>query len=255
MHYATIRFYAELNDFLPSPSRYQTLYQYFNGTPGVKDLIEAWGVPHPEVDLVLINGESVSFQRRVNPGDRISVYPMFESIDISSAIEVRSKPLRELLFVLDVHLGKLAKYLRMLGWDAKYANNAGDEELAEISFQERRVLLTRDRELLMRSKVEYGYYVRSTDPLEQLEEVLHRFDLFDSVRPFQRCIKCNMLLEPISKEEVEPRLPPKVKKHFTEFFYCPGCSRIFWKGTHYQKMQDFIATLSSRNNHRRKNNS
>lgn len=243
MNSCLIRFYAELNDFLPRKKRQVAFKHFFFGEPAVKDLIESLGVPHTEVDLVLINGESVEFSRRVRDGDRISVYPVFESIDISPVARVRPEPLREVRFVLDTHLGKLATYLRMLGFDALYRNDFSDEALTEVSVRERRILLTRDRDLLKRGRITHGYFVRSTDLRAQLTEVLHRFDLYRLVRPFCRCLRCSRLLEPVPKEEVTDRLPPKVREYFDEFCFCPGCGRIYWKGSHYEHMEHFVREI------------
>lgn len=245
MKRVSVRFYAELNDFLPQEKKQVSFNHFFSGQPAVKDLIESLGVPHTEVDLILINGESVNFSRRVQNGDRISVYPVFESIDISSVLQVRPAPLRETRFVLDTHLGKLASYLRMMGFDALYSNDLSDETLAEISVKERRILLTRDRGLLKRSEVTHGYCVRSSNPPLQLAEVLHRFDLIHAIRPFSRCMHCNGLLESVSKEEVENRLPPRVRAHFKEFCLCRSCNRVYWKGSHYESMKRFIREIQN----------
>jgi len=174
----------------------------------VKDFVESFGVPHTEVDLVLANGNPVDFSYLVRDGDRVSVYPVFESLDISSVSHVRPAPLRALRFLLDVHVGRLAAYLRMAGLDTFYGNQASDAELARILAREERVLLTRDRYLLMRTAVERGYWIRSTEPKQQLLEVVKRFDLAGSLRPFTRCMDCNTLLEEASRESVWERLPP-----------------------------------------------
>ncbi|MEW6573765.1 MAG: Mut7-C RNAse domain-containing protein [Bacillota bacterium] len=246
MNHSSIRFYAELNDFLPPGKRQVAFTRFFFGEPAVKDLIESLGVPHTEVDLILINGESVEFTRRVRDGDRVSVYPVFESIDVSPVVRVRPAPLREVRFVLDNHLGKLATYLRMLGFDALYSSGLSDEALARLSARERRILLTRDRGLLKRSEVTHGYFVRSTGPPAQLAEVLRRFDLYSLVNPFCRCLRCNRLLQAVSKEEVEERLPPKVREYFAEFRLCRGCGRVYWKGSHYEQMEEFVRQIQSR---------
>jgi uncharacterized protein with PIN domain len=195
------------------------------------------------VDLVLINGESVEFSRQVNDEDYISVYPVFESLDISPVLRVRAAPLRETRFLLDAHLGKLAAYLRMLGFDALYEKDLSDEELAEISVREHRILLTRDRGLLKRGMVTHGYLVRSSVPAEQTKEVLQRFDLFRLVKPFSRCTCCNETLKAVAKEEVQDRLPPKVLQHFSEFNLCQKCGRVYWKGSHYENMKRLIGEI------------
>jgi uncharacterized protein with PIN domain len=237
---AYFRFYAELNDFLPEGKRYRTFAQPFTDRNSVKDMIESLGVPHTEVDLVLVNGESVDFSRLVEDGDRISVYPMFESLDISSVTRLRPQPLREPRFVLDVHLGKLARYLRMLGFDSLYRNDYTDAELARLSVEERRILLTRDPGLLKRSVITHGYCLRSPQPLEQVKEVVRRFNLAQAAVPFSRCIHCNERLRPTSLEAVYHQVPPAARELHDQFFHCPGCGRVYWKGSHYTRMREVV---------------
>jgi len=239
MSAARFRFYAELNDFLPAEDRMKELVRRFDVSGSVKDLIESFGIPHTEVELVLANGTSVDFSYLVRDGDLVSVYPVFESLDVSSVSRVRPRPLRELRFLLDVHLGRLAAYLRMAGFDAQYASQASDAELAAAVMRERRVLLTRDRYLLMRNDVDRGYWVRSTEPKEQFVEVLDRFQLRGSMQPFTRCMECNRILEKVSRESVLERLPPKV---VTKDFYhiCPACRRLYWEGSHHTRMKTLL---------------
>jgi len=237
---AFLRFYAELNDFLPPERRMQEFVYCFSGRQSVKHLIEAAGVPHTEVDLVLVNGQPVEFSYLVEDGDRVSVYPVFEAFDISAVTRVRPQPLRQLRFVLDCHLGRLAAYLRMLGFDALHDKKCSDAELARLAFEERRILLTRDRGLLKRSAVTHGYYVRHIQPREQLVEVVRRFDLAGSAMPFARCLRCNTLLEDAPREEVQEQVPPRSRAHYTEFCRCPHCGRIYWSGSHYRRMQSLI---------------
>lgn len=237
------RFYAELGDFLPPEKRQVAFVHEFEGRVSVKHLIEALGVPHPEVDLVLVNGQSVDFSYLVQDGDHISVYPVFESIDISPLVRVRPHPLRESRFVLDTHLGRLAAYLRMLGFDTVYGNDYADEKLARIAADEGRILLTRDRGLLKRSVVTHGYCVRETAPRRRLVEVLRRFDLFDAIRPFSRCIRCNGPLEAVDAEAIADRLPPRTRKYYDAFRICRACDQIYWKGSHYERMQALITSV------------
>ena len=247
MNQAAIRFYAELNDFLPEEQKHQPITYTFGVSGSVKDVIEALGVPHTEVDLILANGQSVDFSYRLQNGDKISVYPVFESIDISPLERLRPAPLREVRFVLDTHLGKLAAYLRMLGLDTAYDRDYTDENLARLSLDEKRILLTRDRGLLKRNLIIRGYFLRATNPREQLIEVLQRFDLFHLISPFERCMHCNTLLRSVAKETIADRLLPETRQHYEEFRTCPKCDRIYWKGSHYQRMQRLIENvLSSR---------
>jgi uncharacterized protein with PIN domain/sulfur carrier protein ThiS len=243
MKRAYIRFYAALNDFLTPERRAQTTPCSFYVSGSVKDLIESLGVPHTEIELILVNGNPVDFAYRVQDGDRISVYPPFRSLDISPLNPLRPETLAEFRFVADTHLGRLAAYLRMLGFDTWYQRDAADEELAAISAREQRIVLTRDRGLLKRNIVTRGYFVQATDPARQVVEVLQRFDLVPRTRPFRRCIHCNAILQPASKEEVIDRLLPETRQYYDEFFLCPRCRRIYWKGSHYRRMQRFIENV------------
>jgi uncharacterized protein len=215
----------------------------FDDHISVKELIEGIGIPANEVDLVLVNGESVNLSSSVNDGDKVSIYPVFESFDISSLTRLRAHPLRQTRFVLDVHLGKLAAHLRMLGFDTLYRNDYTDEELVEISRNQDRILLSRDRALIEERDVTRGYCIQSDEPSLQLDEVVRRFDLFTSIHPFQRCLRCNTTLLPVEKNLILHRLPRKVNEFFDEFRYCPGCDRIYWKGSHYRRMTSFINTV------------
>jgi uncharacterized protein len=241
---AQFRFYAQLNDFLP-PDRQQIAFTHcFKESAAVKDMIEALGVPHPEVDLILCHGQTIDFSYLVQSGDRISVYPRFEAIEIQSVSRVRPPALAEHKFVLDIHLGKLATHLRLLGFDALYRNDYDDAEIAACAQQEQRIVLTRDRGLLKRSIVMYGYCLRSTNPGEQLLEVLHRFDVLDKITPFQRCLRCNGVLEPVEKQVVSDRLPPKTKEYYDEFHWCQACGQIYWKGAHFERMQQWVNQIT-----------
>ena len=208
----------------------------------MKDLIEGLGVPHTEVDLILVNGLSVDFGHSIDDGDRVSVYPVFETLDISPATLVRPRPLGEIRFVADLHLGRLAAYLRLAGLDTLYRNDWGDEGLAEIAVKERRVLLTRDRGLLMRAVVTHGYLVRETHPRAQLTEVLERFDLWGALLPLSRCSICNGLVERVAKPEVVEALPARTAQHYEDFWRCVGCGRLYWKGAHYRSLRALFSS-------------
>jgi uncharacterized protein with PIN domain len=240
---ARFRFYAELNDHLPFGQQYGMVEKQFFVPASVKDMIEGIGVPHTEVDLVLVNGESSDFTRLIRNGDRVAVYPVFESIDITPVLRLRPQPLRETKFVLDVHLGRLAGYLRMLGFDAVYSNRANDLELVRISSQQRRILLTRDRGVLKYSAVTHGYWLRETDSRRQAEEVVSRFDLARSLRPLTRCMVCNEPLRTVSKAEVRGRVPSGTLEWCDEFRECAGCRRVYWEGSHCRRMRRWIEQL------------
>lgn len=243
MKTAYFRFYEELNDFLPEEKRKIRIEHKFIDRASIKDMIEAIGIPHTEIDLILINGDSVDFSYIVNDKDDISVYPVFESFDISDVQHLREKPLRNPKFVLDVHLGTLAKYLRMIGFDTKYENDYSDDEITKISLKDKRTILTRDKGILKRNNVTHGYWIRNEDPESQLKEVVNRLNLKRLIKEFERCLECNTKLEKINKESVIDKLPLKVKKRQSEFWYCRKCDKIYWQGTHFERMKKIIDRL------------
>jgi len=240
---ATFRFYKELNDFLPFDKKKVDFIRQFNGNPSIKDIIEAIGVPRVEIDLILVNGNSVDFKYILQDNDRVSVYPVFETLGINNVTHLRAQPLRVSTFILDVHLGKLANYLRMLGFDTLYRNDNVDPEIIRISLEAHRIILTRDIGLLKVKSVTYAYFVREQQPKRQLEEVLKHFDLYKNISPFNRCVKCNGHLEPVDKEKILPLLEPLTIRYFNKFYQCTDCHGIYWKGSHYEHMLKFIQTI------------
>ena len=238
-----VRFYAGLNDFLPSGWRAVALYRRLTRKASVKDLIESFGVPYTEVDLVLVNGEPVDFSHIVSAGERIGVYPLFEQIDLPVEIRLQSPLPVDRRFVVDVNLGRLARYLRLIGFDTLYRNDYEDAEVATISAAENRILLTRDRTLLRRGIIRHGYFVRADKPPEQLREVAMRFDLTDRIRPFSLCIRCNGTLEPVAKEKIIDRLEPKTRRYYSDFLICRDCDQIYWRGSHHRRAMALIETM------------
>jgi uncharacterized protein len=242
----TLRFYEELNDFLPERMRKKDMVVENKDRRSVKDLIESLGVPHVEVDLILVNSESVDFSYIIQDKDHISVYPEFEAFDTSGITRLRPWALRESRFILDVHLGKLAKLLRLLGFDVDYVQHRDGSHLAEISRKTKRIFLTRDRQLLKRRMVDRGFVIRNTDPEKQVFEVLERLDLWSSIRPFIRCIECNGMIEILSATRLEKekhRIPHGVFLRCSEFYLCNTCGKIYWKGSHYYKLQQKIERI------------
>lgn len=235
---ARFRFHGDLEDHLPPERRGRLLVQSFGLPAGVKDLIEALGVPHPEVDLILANGEAVGFSYPVKDGDHIDVYP--DALDAPSTSRLRPRPVPPVRFVLDEHLGRLARYLRLLGFDAWWHPGTDDDELARRSAEDGRVLLTRDRGLLKRGAVQLGAYVRETDPRGQVLEVVRRFDLAGHLDPFTRCLVCNGRLEPAQPAEVAGRVPPAVGRSQARFSTCPDCFRVYWEGSHHERLSALV---------------
>ena len=240
-----MRFYAELNDHLAPSLRHRTFDHPLPGRPSVKDVIESLGVPHTEVELVLINGRSSGFDALLQDGDVVSVYPMFEALDVTPLLRLRPRPLRVTRFVLDGHLGRLARYLRVLGFDTLYEKDCSDEELVRHSREERRILLTRDRGLLKRSAVTHGSYVYSTQPRQQLFEVVERFQLRSTMRPFRRCPTCNGLLTRASKKSLAGQIDAELLTRYSVFRRCRDCAQIYWPGTHYERLQRLVSEVSA----------
>lgn len=212
----------------------------FRGKPSVKNTIQAIGVPQTEVDLILVNSKSVGFDYQLQGGEEVSVYPVFESLDISPLIRLRPVPLRESRFVVDVNLGKLAQKLRLLGFDTLFRNDFEDDEIVEISLQERRIILTRDRGILKQNAVTHGYWLRNDDPKKQLEEVITRLQLQNNFQPFTRCSNCNGLLEFISREQLDGRLSADTLSYYEEFWECSSCRKIYWQGSHFKHILNWL---------------
>ncbi|NRF67408.1 Mut7-C ubiquitin/RNAse domain-containing protein [Aquincola sp. S2] len=239
---ASFRFYEELNDFL-APERRRTSFECRCAQAATtKHMVEALGVPHTEVELLLVNGESVGFDRQLQQGDRVAVYPKFEALDITPLLRVRERPLRTLRFVADAHLGGLAHGLRMTGFDTLYDNHYHDDEVERLARDEQRIVLTRDRELLKRRNITHGCYVRPLKPRQQLQHVFERLDLARSAQPFTRCLRCNGLLRPARAGEIAAA-PDDVRQRHQRFAACDGCGGLFWEGSHWRRMRAELDAL------------
>ena len=240
---AELRFYEELNDFLPEERRKRALAVEVDRARSVKDAIESLGVPHTEVDLLVVDGRSVDFTHLLRGGERVAVYPMFEALDISPIVRLRPRALRDPRFVADTHLGKLARHLRMAGFDTLYGNDWDDDRIVAISNAERRTILTRDRAMLRRRDADRGYCVRAVQSEAQLAEVISRLQLEGLVRPFTRCRECNVLLEDVAREAIAEGVPEKVRGLYERFQRCATCGRVYWEGTHYERMKGVLDRL------------
>jgi hypothetical protein len=245
MNTVNIQFTGDLNDFIPQYDNSVIIGYKFKGQPSIKHLIEAIGIPHPEVGEIFVNSRPEELTYKVMDMDEIIVNPRCYSRKYTQSSK---SPINDAIpkFVLDIHLGKLAKYLRMVGLDTLYHNNYDDELLAEISYLENRILLTRDRELLKRKIIKEGYWIRSLDPIVQIEEVLFRYDLIEIIKPFQRCLLCNHSLKPVEKNYVMDQLEPLTRKYYNEFYICSDCSKVYWKGSHYDRMIEFVEKIKNK---------
>jgi uncharacterized protein with PIN domain len=240
MSQATFRFYEELNDFLPEDKRKKDLSVSFHQQSTVRDVLVSQGVPHTAVDLILVDGESANLSFILEGGERVSVYPVFESFDIRPIRNLGSTPLRRLRFVADTHLGGLAKYLRLFGFDTLYYKDKSPGDLIQISVRQSRVLLTRSKGLLSHKSVTRGILVKDADPRAQLKATFRHLDLYGEARPFSRCLRCNGIIESVSKKGVAQSLPPRVHSGHQVFFLCSSCDRIYWQGAHFKRMGRFV---------------
>lgn len=243
-----VNFYGSLNKLLPQKKRYKTIQEQLRDTRSIKDLIESMGIPHTEIGKILVNGRSTPLSFRLQGKEVLYIYPAFRDIEDPSA-DITPPPMPK-RFILDVHLGTLAKYMRALGIDTLYENYYSDEEIVDISLSEGRTILTRDRGILKRRSVEYGYLIKSNRSREQLMEIFINFNLLSSVQPFSRCLRCNGLLEVVDKRSIAHELDPLTRKFYSDFFRCSSCKTLYWKGGHWERMSlfidDFLTQLTSK---------
>lgn len=235
-HCAQFHFYGDLSYFWAAETHETLQLYHFRGTPAIKDAVEALGVPHTEVDVIVVNGRSVDFEYHLQDRDDVAIYPGHYPVAPKALRHLQNRPAGQARFVADVHLGTLARLLRMLGFDVSYRNDYSDREILDLAMREERIILTRDRGLLKRKAVRMGQCVRSFRAEQQIHEVLHRFELYGKIVPFQRCMNCNGMLAIVQKAAILHRLPPITAKFYDEFFQCQSCQQIFWKGTHHQNM-------------------
>jgi uncharacterized protein len=240
---ASFRFHFTLNDFLAPASRNSWIKYTFGEAPAVKDVIEALGVPHPEVNIIIVNCTAVDLTYKLQPDDKVEIYPAGPYTIWPPKYTLIPKSNLPHRFVLDVHLGKLARLLRMLGFDSVFNAELTDKEIANISIAEDRILLTRSIGLLKLRTITQGYWLRSQHPETQLQEVKSYYKLAPEFKLFSRCMVCNGNIEMVPKEQVWEILPPKTRLYFQEFYQCNICQRVYWKGSHYERMQDFVSKL------------
>jgi hypothetical protein len=234
-----VSLYGGLGFFVKNGDRLQPVRRVLTNKSSVKDVIESLGVPHPEVDLIVVNGQPVDFSFHLEADTALDVYPI--SANLFSTFRLQAREVRA--FVADGHLGKLTRDLRLLGIDVSYSRDANDQELLATMVRENRVLLTRDRPLLMHRAVRTGYFPRSQDPIEQTVEVIRRFNLARAITPFVRCLRCNGLLATVSKEAVVDRLEPLTRLYYDEFKRCLQCGQSYWRGSHVAKLEERVEAI------------
>lgn len=230
--------HGKLNYFTEPKWKKQSIEYEFNGKVSLKHILESLGVPHPEVGLVKLNGKPLDLNYHVQDQDLIDVYPY----DVHSNL----LPPDNIRFILDNNLGKLTDYLRLLGFDTLYNPAWDDKLIAEQAAEQNRILLSRDRGLLKRKIVNLGYCVRADLPRDQVDEVIQHYGIEESVRPFKRCPRCNGMLEKVEKQEITDQLQPLTRIYYDEFMRCSDCGQIYWKGSHYEHMQEFIAKFENK---------
>ena len=237
---AGFRFHAGLAELLVRRHRADDPIYRFRDNPGIKDAIEAMGIPHTEVDVILANGLSVNFSYPLQDNDKIDIYPVLSDVPVSRPLRLSPCPPDPASFVLDVHLGKLARRLRLLGFDTCYKNDLDDAEIMTVADRENRIILTRDSGILKHRKVKHGYLVRSDHLDYQLHETLKRYDLSGRIHLWSRCMLCNGLMGKVSKAEVEPFLETKTRLYYEDFQRCSSCGQVYWKGSHYHGINRWL---------------
>jgi uncharacterized protein with PIN domain len=225
---ARFRVHGELSELVLAR---RPLERAVDGTSTVKHLVEELGIPHTEYGEVRVNGVGRHDGHRVQDGEVVDVYPA------EPAVPLVSEP----RFVLDVHLGTLARYLRLLGFDTAYNNHSGDDDLLARAAAEARTLLTRDRGILRRRVITDARLVRGTDPLEQLVDLVQRLRLGAWIRPGTRCTMCNGVLLPVHRSDVAPLVQPGTLRDHEKFASCAACGKVYWEGAHYARISGLIA--------------
>ena len=230
-----LNFQGDLDFFLGSKAAGGIVERRLIEKTSIKDIIESCGVPHPEVDMIRADGRIVGFDHTLSQDADIEVFPVGNGGTIPTEKHLQASQISA--FVVDGHLGKLARNLRLLGFDVAYEQKASDRQLLDLMIRETRALLTRDRRLLMHAIVQHGYCPRSQNAEEQTIEVIRRFELFGAIAPFTRCLRCNVRLEDAAKAEIIEKLEPLTKIYYNQFRRCPGCKQIYWAGSHFEKLQ------------------
>jgi len=239
------RCHGRLNELLPPSRRWRPRALHLKQVISLQQLLIPLRIPHPEVDLALINGESVPLSRNIRDGDQVHLYPAIGDVDDAALIPLRARPLQRSRFILDVHLGRLARRMRLLGLDTWYRNQMDDRPIIRLARLQGRMILTRDRGLLQQPDVTHGYYVRATNPEQQLQEVLARFEPWPWLNPFSRCMRCNGLIERLSPDEILRQVPPRLAREFDVFFHCRQCEQLYWQGSHYDRLRQYIDRLGN----------
>lgn len=224
---AVVTVAAELRMFLRPSRRSGPVPVTLDGTSSLGHLVESLGVPLTEAGRLLVNGQPATPGYRPQPADVLHV----ETVR-------RPQRLAEARFVLDVHLGALARRLRLVGLDTQYSNDADDATLVDQANAAHRVLLTQDRALLHRRRLWLGAYVRGARPDDQLRDVLDRFA--PPLAPWTRCPACNGVLAPAAKAAVDPVLQPGTRRSYQAFSRCAGCGQVYWRGAHSRRLDRII---------------
>lgn len=236
----TFRFYEELNDLLPQHRKKVDFEAEFNKRKSIKDIIEECGVPPTEVDLVLINGKSVDFNTIFQDGDRVSIYPVFESLNIQNITLLRRFPLRRIQFIADIHLKDIVKPMRMLGLDIDYNGSFTTLDIIEKSIREKRILLTKRKELLKSKSITHGMLIRPGTAVEQVKHIIDNLDINDRIKPFSRCLRCNDPLENRQRKQIMDRISPGAKSIFEKYLLCKSCGKQDWGKNTCQLKVDII---------------
>lgn len=239
---ACYRFHGDLATLLRGQWRGQNpVVQEVCRSASIKDVLESFGLPHTEVGEIRCNGHPVDFSWLVAAGQQFAILPVVSPWDVLTPCLLRPEPLPAVRFLVDANVGRLARYLRLAGFDTAYDWRWDDDRIVAEIRRENRIVLSRDLGLLKRRQITFGRCIRQTEPAAQLREVIGLLGLTAEIRPFTRCLDCNTLLEAVAKQEILHLLEPLTQKYYDTFSRCPGCARIYWPGSHKAKMQRLLA--------------
>ena len=242
-HLAQFRFFGKSNDLLPVKRKNIWFFHSFNGQPSIKDSIESLGVPHTEIDFILVNGKSVTFAYQLKPDDKVAIYSGPFKKNNRGMRYLNKREFSKPQFVLDAHLGKLTRYLRLLGFHVLYQRNYPDQAIVKDARMYERIVLTRDVGLLKNKIIQHGYWVRETNPIKQIKEIVKKFCLSKRIKPFRICLECNGKIKKVAKTKILNRLLPETQKYYRQFYMCQQCMRIYWQGTHFKKLTTLIKKI------------
>lgn len=230
------------------PERNKTIIYPLSRRASIKDILESLGIPHTEVGKIILDKKEQRFEKIAENGEHYEIHPLSPALPPTEGTILRPEPFKSCCrFLVDINVGRLAGLLRMAGFDAENANKESTTRaIAKKAVAEDRILLTRNKDLLKHRELVYARLVRNQDPDLQLREVISLYSLENLLQPFTRCISCNGLLADVKKEAIVDRLLPLTKKFFNRFRICSDCHKIYWQGSHHDRMTKKLEMITDK---------